>query len=64
MKGNWKQIKGKIRETWGDITDDELDKLEGRREQLVGYLQEKSGRERQEVEDRLDAWSNEDDRRT
>lgn len=38
-KGNWKQIKGKIREQWGELTDDELDIINGRREQLAGSIQ-------------------------
>lgn len=59
MKGNWKQFKGKIRQAWGDITDDELDKLQGKREQLVGRLMERSGKQRAEIEKRVDDISRE-----
>ncbi|MFZ5509417.1 MAG: CsbD family protein, partial [Pseudomonadota bacterium] len=39
IEGNWKQLKGKIKERWGELTDDELDQIEGRREQLAGKIQ-------------------------
>lgn len=54
VEGTWHMFKGKIREKWGDLTDDDLDRTEGRREQLIGYLQEKSGREREELERDVD----------
>jgi uncharacterized protein YjbJ (UPF0337 family) len=59
VSGNWKMFKGKLREKWGEITDDELDRVQGRREQLVGYIQQKSGRERAEVEREIDNLSRE-----
>jgi uncharacterized protein YjbJ (UPF0337 family) len=43
VEGNWKQLKGKIKEQWGKLTDDELDIFEGREEMLVGKLQERYG---------------------
>jgi len=43
LKGQWKQIRGKAKEWWGNLTDDDLDTIDGRREQLVGKLQEKYG---------------------
>lgn len=48
--GNWKQVKGKLKEQWGKLTDDEIDQLEGRGEQLAGKLQEKYGVTREEAE--------------
>jgi uncharacterized protein YjbJ (UPF0337 family) len=36
IEGNWKQFKGKIKEQWGNLTDDDLDKIAGKREQLEG----------------------------
>ena len=48
--GQWKQIKGSIKEKWGKLTDDEITQLEGHSEQLVGKLQEKYGLERKEAE--------------
>jgi uncharacterized protein YjbJ (UPF0337 family) len=50
MKGNWKQLKGKIKEQWGKLTDDELDVLEGREEMLVGRIQERYGISRDEAD--------------
>ena len=57
MAGNWKLFKGKLRERWGDLTDDELDRLQGQRDQLIGRIQERSGRERAEVERDIDSLS-------
>jgi len=54
MEGNWKQIKGRIKERWGDLTDDELDRTEGRREQVAGLLQEYYGMGREEAEEELE----------
>jgi len=55
MAGNWKQVKGKIKEQWGKLTDDEIDEMEGKAEILAGKLQERYGWERdraqQEVRD-------------
>jgi uncharacterized protein YjbJ (UPF0337 family) len=48
--GTWKQIKGKVKEQWGKLTDDEIDQLEGRSEQLAGKLQERYGLAREEAE--------------
>ncbi|CAA9406316.1 MAG: UPF0337 protein YjbJ [uncultured Ramlibacter sp.] len=43
VKGNWKQIKGKLKEQWGKLTDDDLDIIAGRRDQLLGRIQERHG---------------------
>jgi len=43
VKGNWKQFKGGIKEKWNDLTDDEIEQMEGRREKIVGKIQEKYG---------------------
>jgi uncharacterized protein YjbJ (UPF0337 family) len=43
IAGNWKQVKGKIKEQWGKLTDDEIDQMEGKGEQLAGKLQERYG---------------------
>lgn len=55
MAGQWHQIKGRLREKWGDLTDDDLERLKGQREQIVGLIQARSGRERAEVERDLDS---------
>jgi uncharacterized protein YjbJ (UPF0337 family) len=43
MKGGWKQFKGRIKEKWGKLTDDELDVMEGKRDQIIGKIQERYG---------------------
>ena len=55
-KGNWKQIKGKAKQMWGDFTDDELDVIEGKREELVGRLQTKYGYTKEKAEQEADTW--------
>jgi uncharacterized protein YjbJ (UPF0337 family) len=50
MAGKWKQAKGKIKEQWGKLTDDDLTMLEGNRDQLVGKVQERYGIAREEAE--------------
>ena len=56
MEGNWKQIKGRIKEKWGELTDDELDRTEGRMEQLSGLLQERYGMGRVDAEREIDRF--------
>jgi len=48
--GVWKQLKGKVKEKWGKLTDDEIDQLEGKGDQLAGKLQERYGMQRDEAE--------------
>jgi uncharacterized protein YjbJ (UPF0337 family) len=50
IEGNWKQFKGKAKERWGRLTDDELDIIAGRRDQLLGTLQEQYGIGKDEAE--------------
>jgi len=57
IEGNWKQLKGKAKANWGDLTDDELQQVEGRREELVGLVQEKYGKARDAAEREVDEWS-------
>lgn len=54
LKGQWKQIKGETKQWWGKLTDDDLDRVEGRREELVGVLQERYGWEKQRAEAEVD----------
>ena len=50
IQGRWKQIKGKIREHWGRLTDDDLDVIAGRRDQLLGRIQQRHGLARDEAQ--------------
>ena len=50
VKGKWKQYRGAVKEKWGKLTDDEIDKIEGNRDQLVGKIQESYGITKEEAE--------------
>lgn len=56
VEGNWNQWKGRLKEKWGDLTDDEIDMLEGKRDQIAGKLQEKYGLAKEDAERELDEW--------
>lgn len=57
IEGSWKQIKGKAREKWGDLTDDDLDRAAGKRDQLVGLVQKKYGDSKEAAEKQVDEWT-------
>lgn len=48
--GKWEQLKGSVKATWGDITDDEITKINGNAQKLAGVLQEKYGRTKEQAE--------------
>lgn len=50
LKGKWKEIKGSIKEKWGDLTDDDLTEIEGQTEKLAGILQTKYGYTKEKAE--------------
>ncbi|MDZ4687008.1 MAG: CsbD family protein [Planctomycetaceae bacterium] len=50
LQGTWTQLKGQVRERWGQITDDELQQVHGDAEQFMGFLQKKTGQSRPELE--------------
>ena len=54
IKGNWTQAKGKVQQQWGKLTDDDLDIVEGKREELIGKIQEKYGIAKEEAEKQVD----------
>jgi uncharacterized protein YjbJ (UPF0337 family) len=56
MEGQWKQMKGKMKEKWGKITDDDWDMIAGRRDQFMGKLQERYGYSREQAERELKEW--------
>jgi uncharacterized protein YjbJ (UPF0337 family) len=56
VEGNWLQFKGLVRERWGKLTDDDLDRIAGRRQQLLGRLQEVYGIAQDEAERQLRDW--------
>ena len=56
VQGNWKQAKGTLQEKWGKLTDAHLDAINGRREVLIGKLQESYGIGKEEAEQQIKAW--------
>lgn len=56
IKGNWKQFNGNLKEQWGKLTDDDFDVIDGRREQLLGKLQERQGLAREAAEKQISDW--------
>jgi uncharacterized protein YjbJ (UPF0337 family) len=72
IQGNWKQVIGKAKAQWGKLTDDDLDVVAGRREQLAGKIQERYGIAKDDVERQIadwelkatDAWFVKDDKRS
>ncbi|MDT8384345.1 MAG: CsbD family protein [Gammaproteobacteria bacterium] len=53
VQGNWKQFKGKVKSQWGKLTDDELDVINGKRDQLAGKIQESYGITKDEAEQQI-----------
>lgn len=57
VEGKWKQYQGQVKEKWGKLTDDDLDVIDGRRQQLVGKLQERYGTAREVAEKQVDEFA-------
>ena len=56
LQGKGKQLKGKAKEEWGRLSDDDLDRIEGSRDELVGVIQDRYGKSREEAEKEVDDW--------
>ena len=56
IEGNWKQFKGRAKEQWGKLTDDDIDVIAGKRDQLVGKIQESYGIGKDEAEKQVKDW--------
>jgi uncharacterized protein YjbJ (UPF0337 family) len=54
IKGNWNQIKGKVKQEYGELTDDDLKYAEGKEDELLGRIQEKTGKTKDEVKNFID----------
>ena len=61
IEGNWKQVTGKVKVQWGKLTDDDIDVVAGRRDQLAGKIQERYGIAKDEAEKQLSAWESKAD---
>jgi uncharacterized protein YjbJ (UPF0337 family) len=61
LQGKWRELKGRVKEQWGKLTDDDLDEIEGQAERLVGLLQQHYGyakdKAEQEYKRFMDQWS-------
>jgi len=57
IRGNWNEFKGEAKERWGELTDDELLQVEGKRDQLVGMIQKKYDLDLEEAEAQVDVWA-------
>ena len=56
VEGNWKEFKGKAQQQWGKLTNDDLDQIQGRAQQLIGRIQERYGVARDEAERQVKEW--------
>jgi len=56
IEGKWKQVKGSIKQRWGNLTDDDLDYIAGSRDKFAGKLQERYGFGKEQAEKRADEW--------
>jgi uncharacterized protein YjbJ (UPF0337 family) len=54
IKGNWNEIKGKLKSKYAKLTDDDLLYVEGKEDELMGRLQQKLGRTKEELQDEID----------
>jgi uncharacterized protein YjbJ (UPF0337 family) len=54
LEGKWKQVRGQMKQWWGQLTDDDLDRVGGKRDKLVGLLQEKYGYAKEKAEEEID----------
>ena len=60
IKGNWNELKGKAKEQWGRLTDDDLDQIEGESDQLVGAIQKHYGKSVDEAKREVKEWQSRD----
>ena len=56
LKGDWKQLSGKVKSKWGKLTDDDMTLVEGKREELCGKIQERYGCAKEEAEKQLNEF--------
>lgn len=56
LQGNWKQMKGKVQQQWGKLTDDDLAQVDGNREELIGKIQAQYGKTKDEAKREVDSY--------
>jgi len=57
VEGNWKQLKGRAKQQWGKLTDDDLTAANGRRDELAGKVQERYGLAKDAARKQVDDWA-------
>ncbi len=56
LKGKWNEFKGNIQEQWGELTNDDLDRIEGKRDQMIGTIQQRYGIAKADAEKQVEDW--------
>jgi len=56
FEGKWKQLEGRARRRWGELTDDQIERVKGRRDELVGQVQEAYGKTQEAARKEVDDW--------
>lgn len=56
IEGAWKEFRGKVRDQWGKLTDDDLDRINGKRDELVGHVQQRYGVAKDEADKQVREW--------
>lgn len=62
IEGKWEQLKGSVKENWGDLTDDEVTEIAGKKDKLAGKLQEKYGWTKEEVDQKLNDFARDNEK--
>jgi uncharacterized protein YjbJ (UPF0337 family) len=57
FEGKWKQLKGSVKQRWGKLTDDDVTRLSGKKDELIGKLQERYGITREQAQREADEWA-------
>jgi uncharacterized protein YjbJ (UPF0337 family) len=57
FEGKWKQLKGSVKQRWGKLTDDDITRMSGKKDELVGKLQERYGITREQAQREADEWA-------
>lgn len=61
IKGDWNILKGKLKQKWGDLTDDDLDVAEGKADELLGRIQKRTGHSAEEIQKGIEEFNSDDD---
>ncbi len=56
VEGKWKEFKGTIREKWGKLSDDDLEQISGKKDRLVGKIQQQYGHKKEQAEEEVNEW--------